>query len=91
MFKVNQFIIRAINNSEIINSSLSKFNETKTIQCQKLSKMYNFGAIVLAVFFFSLLWLDHEAFQLTFSQALYVHCVVICLFHVENFVGPTSK
>jgi hypothetical protein len=51
-FNVNQFIIRAINNSEIINNSLSKFNEIKTIWCRKLSKMYSFGAVVLAIFFF---------------------------------------
>jgi hypothetical protein len=78
MFKVNQFIIRAINNSEIINNSLSKFNEIKTIHCRKLSKMYSFGVVVLAIIFFSLLWLDHEAFQLTFSQALY-YIVWLCV------------
>lgn len=52
MFKINQFITRAIENFEIINNSLSKFNEIKTIRCQKLSKMYNFGALILAIFFF---------------------------------------
>ncbi len=40
-----------------------------------------------SLFFF---WLDRETFQLAFFQAPFVHCVVICFFHVECFTSPPS-
>jgi hypothetical protein len=49
------FIIKVVSFFEIIKNSLLKFNEIKIVQCRKLSKMYNFRAAVLVVFFSSLL------------------------------------
>jgi hypothetical protein len=68
-----------------------KFNKIKTVQCQKEAKCTILGQPFGQFFFWAFFWLDYEIFQLVFFQAPYVHCVVMCFFHVECFAGLTSR